>query len=383
MKYFIINFLVCVLLLGCKYNGLPPLNQSFSHNDKNPFGTYVTKELLTQSFPEADVKEIQYLKGIEDFNESVYFSVSQKFYLIDFQLNELKDFVSKGNIAFISAYKIDSEILKLSESDLGLKGFNIDMNPGFINTYVSLNEAGKPGLRYNYFFSPFDKAFNKVADIKSIKGFNDLNEPNFVVISYGKGKFFLHNDPRAFSNYFLLSHNNYKYLEGVINSFEVNPHHILWGTENKSMINSGKESAWDQLMKEPSLSNAIWIILLLLIAYIIFESRRKQKVIPIKEVNMNNSIEFSEVLSNLYLSKKDNKNIALKMISYFNEFCRNKFFIKDNVSNLDPVLFSGKTGVSIEDVRLLKEVTSVIENSETVDDELLISLQTQINKFHK
>ncbi|MEO5968113.1 MAG: DUF4350 domain-containing protein, partial [Ferruginibacter sp.] len=260
MNKIIISFFVSAILIGCKYKGLPPLNQTFSHTDINPFGTYVSKQLLTQSFQKAIVTEVKYLRGIEDFNQSLYFSVSQKFNLIDFQLKALKDFVKKGNVAFISAYKIDSQILRLSDSNINLNVLDTYRNVGFINTSVSLQDVNKGIVKYNYFFSQFDKSFTQVTNKTGIKGFNDFNEPNFIVLNYGKGKLILHSDPRAFSNYFLLTNNNYKYLEGVVNTFELDPRYILWGTESKSMVNSGKDSAWDQMMKEPSLSHAIWIV---------------------------------------------------------------------------------------------------------------------------
>ncbi|MFN8247216.1 MAG: hypothetical protein U0T56_12660 [Ferruginibacter sp.] len=39
---------------------------------------------------------------------------------------------------------------------------------------------------------------------------------------------------------------------------------------------------------------------------------------------------FTETIARLYLQKKDNKNIADKMIMYFNEFIRTHYFLPVN-----------------------------------------------------
>lgn len=383
MKYFFLNIIVCVLLLGCTHKGLPSLYQTFSYKDKIPFGTYVSKKLLSQSFPQAEINIVNSVYDIVSDSQSIYFSVSHDYYLEEDELEELKYFVENGNVAFISAYNIDPGVLMIYDSSISLKRGIMSLGMDYTNASVSLVKTDKSISEYNYFFYPFNYSFNKVSDKKIIKGFNSFNDPNFIEIKFGKGKIFLHNDPRAFSNYFLLSKNNFQYLECVLNLFQINALNIYWSNESEFNSKAKPDSAWSKLMKEPSLSNAIWIVLLLLIAYIVFESRRKQRIIPIKEINKNKSIEFAEVLANLYLSKKDNKNIALKMISYFNEYCRNKFFINDNIVKLDPKVLAGKSGVELKEVKLLIEAILSVENLDDIPDELLISLQTQIHKFYK
>lgn len=383
MRYFLINILICVLFIGCRDKGLPPLNQTFSYKDKNPFGTYVSKQLLSQSFPQAPIKIAKSLYDIVDDSISIYFSVSHDFYLDKAELEEFKYYVNRGNTAFISAYNIDPGVLLIYDSSLNYNKGMLNLGNDYTNTSISIVKSDKSLLEFNYFFHPFSNAFIKVSENKIIKGLNTFKQPNFIEIKWGKGTIFLHNDPRAFSNYFLLSKDNYKYFEAVLNLFKINPVHIYWAAESKFNSKGKSDSAWTRLMNEPALANAVWIVLILLIAYIIFESRRKQRIIPVKEINKNKSIEFAEVLSNLYLSKKDNKNIALKMISYFNEYCRNRFFINDNISNLDPKILSGKSGVDLNEVKLLIEAIISVENLQEVPDELLISLQTQIHKFYK
>lgn len=382
MKHFVIIIFVCSSLLGCTYKGLPPLNQTFYYKDKNPFGTFVSYKLLHQAFSKSFFKVVESVEGLNNKEPSLYFSISNNFILNETELNQLLSFADKGNDVFISAYYFDTLMLNILTPGLGSNGGLNRYSHNYMTTGVSILQKDNSANKFEYFYQPFDAAFVNISDSNIIHGFNAIHKPNFIEINYGRGKIFLHNDPRAFSNYFLLSKNNYKYFEEVLNVIQINPLFIYWVSKEFSNSTQKPESALERLMKSPSLANGIWVALILLLLYIIFESRRKQRIIPIKEANANKSIEFAKVLSHLYLSKKNNKNISLKMISYFNEYCRNKFFINENVSSIDPKIISGKSGVSLGDVELLLETIRSVEILDVVPDELLLLLQTQINKFH-
>ena len=64
------------------------------------------------------------------------------------------------------------------------------------------------------FFVPFNnKVLSYDTSVTQELGYNESNDPNFIAIDHGQGKFILHIGPAAFSNYFLLTGNNKEYLE--------------------------------------------------------------------------------------------------------------------------------------------------------------------------
>ncbi|MNS69198.1 hypothetical protein D3C72_1025040 [compost metagenome] len=68
-----------------------------------------------------------------------------------------------------------------------------------------------------------------------------------------------------------------------------------------------------------------------IIIFIIFESKRRQRIIPIITPLPNNTLEFTKVVGALYFNKGDHHDAALKKINYLLEFIRTKFFERTNV----------------------------------------------------
>ncbi|MCY7291617.1 MAG: hypothetical protein LH615_05475, partial [Ferruginibacter sp.] len=93
---------------------------------------------------------------------------------------------------------------------------------------------------------------------------------------------------------------------------------------------------------------------------------------------------FAEAIAGLYLNKKDNKIIADKIITYFNEHVRSKYFITMQVN--DPsyaAILTRKSGVAFEIVDELTGVIKKINNCLTVTDEQLLHLNGLTEKFFK
>jgi predicted nucleic acid-binding protein len=137
-------------------------------------------------------------------------------------------------------------------------------------------------------------------------------------------------------------------------------------------------------MKHPPLAAAFWLSLLMLTLYIAFGSKRRQRVIPPIKPNENTTVTFTETIGRLYLQKKDNKNIAEKMITYFNEHVRNNYFLNTHVVNDDFITaLSRKSGVDRNAVESLYRAIQHAHQSEAVDDYQLLSLNQQIQHFYK
>ena len=137
-------------------------------------------------------------------------------------------------------------------------------------------------------------------------------------------------------------------------------------------------------MKHPPLAYAFWLSLLLLLLYILFGAKLLQRVIQVIKPNENTTVTFTETIGRLYLQKKDNKNITDKMITYFNEYIRNTYFLNTNHINNDfVVMLSRKSGVEKDKVDTLYRTISATQGSDTVTDYQLLSLHEQIQNFNK
>jgi predicted nucleic acid-binding protein len=112
--------------------------------------------------------------------------------------------------------------------------------------------------------------------------------------------------------------------------------------------------------------------------------KRKQRVINEIKPNTNTSVTFTETVGRLYLQKKNNKNIAEKMITYFYEHIRNNYFLNTNqVNNEFMNSLSRKSGVSIELTQKLFSTIDKINAGKNVNDIELLRLNELIQKFYK
>ena len=72
------------------------------------------------------------------------------------------------------------------------------------------------------------------------------------------------------------------------------------------------------------------------------------------------------------------------MITYFNEFIRNKYFLNTNSINEDFITaLSRKSGVQRESVDSLYRTITSAQSSDHLDDYQLLSLNEQIQNFNK
>ena len=151
---------------------------------------------------------------------------------------------------------------------------------------------------------------------------------------------------------------------------------------NKNFDNN--RSSLDVLLGFPSLAAAFWLSLILLLVFLLFGSKRRQGIIEVIKPNENATVTFTETIGRLYLQKKDNKNIAGKMITYFNEYIRNTYFLNTNIINDDFITtLSRKSGVQHERVDILFRTINHTHASTVVDDYQLLSLNEQIQNFYK
>jgi hypothetical protein len=100
--------------------------------------------------------------------------------------------------------------------------------------------------------------------------------------------------------------------------------------------------------------------------------------------NSNATVAFTETIGRLYLQHKNNRRIADKMITYFYENIRNKYFINTAVISNDFIKsLAGKSGVAGNEVSVLFALIANIQSREIVTDEELLELNTRIDNFNK
>ena len=400
------TFLLIVALCGCQQNKkqLPPLNESYRRTDKLPFGSFIAYKGFQSEFPDYWINIVNrpftetwtQLKNDSTNTYCLYFLITKNLILSTDEVNAMVEYIKAGNDLFISADYVDEKLLSAVYCTINRKGEIIsEVNGKMQDTYVSMFYGNnfKPS-KYGYYFFPFLNYFNSYdPEISRVLGVNQLNLPNYIVIFSGRGRLYLHVAPRIFSNYFLLTGDNYQYFENITAYLRFNPQYIYWdeyykefsSTRDKNNLhNTDQFSSLHVIMQNPPLLWAFYIALAGLMLFVIFNIKRKQRLIEVIKPNNNTTVAFTETIGRLYLQQKDNRNISEKIITYFYEYLRKKYFINTAVINTEFInSLSGKSGVSKKETEELFGLISNIEQQEDVTDQDLLELNLKIENFKK
>ena len=388
-------------MTGCSDKSLkrgvkvPRLSPKYGYKDKEPMGGYIAYHYLNSLFNTGvtDVinKSFSQLQYEISHSQSLYIIVARSVFMSKLDMGSMLDYVSEGNTLFISAEYIDQKLLDTLDTDIS---FSFDVFFGANeyemekkDTWISLaHDPAANARKYGFFFVPFDNTFLTYdSSLTQILGYNENRKTNFVAINHGRGKFILHTEPSAFSNYFLLTGNNKEYMEKVFSFFSVETNSVYW--DNFYRLRRSMDdnfSIYGFFKKHPPLFYAFWIVLASLLLFLAFGGKRRQRFVPEKIPNTNSTVSYTETIGRLYLQKKDNRNIALKMFTYFLDQVRNNYYLNtQNLNNEFVEALSRKSGVPEARVKHLLQLMDDTDRSENISDMRLLDLHNLIQEYFK
>jgi hypothetical protein len=239
-----------------------------------------------------------------------------------------------------------------------------------------------PGMRY-------DGSFNNINTASAaVLGRNEKGEPNFIQLNKGKGRFFIHSAPLAFSNYFILHKNNVSYYEQALSVLPANIATIVWNEyflEKPRKPEENKEPNWlSALFSYPEFKWGLLIGFITLALFILLGMRRKQRMIPLVEKPKNDSLDFVKTLGRLYYDRKDHKNLATKMAAYFLEHVRSKYKLPTH--SLDESFVQAlhfKSGYPETETRELVAAVEEMRQAASVNDDQLSKFYKQLELFYQ
>ena len=215
-----------------------------------------------------------------------------------------------------------------------------------------------------------------------VLGYNEKHRTNFVRLRAGKGNFYLHMEPLAFSNYFLLHKKNIDYYEKVLSVISPDVTKIVWD-EYYLLVKEGSRPPRDRqswlsvLFHYPALKAALLTAILSLLVYVILEMRRKQRFIPVLKKPKNDSLDFVKTIGRLYYDKGDHKNLCRKMAAYFLEHVRSKYKLSTGL--LDEEFINNLKFKSGGDETAIREIVSFVKYIDTAP----VITSKQLTDFHK
>ena len=388
---------------GCQlFNKKTNWNVSLSSKSKNPYGAYLAFASLPRFFPMQKVSSLSpgfRYTSIDDSminrDKSLFLAVGLDFYLSDLELQNLLDYTAAGNELVIFARTLDPRLEELL--GFGINTFGTEERPlttdyeGKANKSI-LSLSHIPGKTFGYHgrslqahFIPL-KPTNKHSAWKLRKGHTDTigrykGKPNILRMKYGKGHLTVHAAPLVLSNYFLLQEDNYRYLEGIWQALSPDVSQIYW---NDFFKRSDKTADLGLLLQYPGTRWAFYLTLFGLLMYVLFESKRRQRIVPEIPKPVNSSVSFVETIGRLYYNKGDHSNIGQKMTQHFLEWVRAHYYIHTHKLDEHFVLqLIHKSGLPENSVRsLVDTMREVYIERKPIDEHDLYHLYHSIQQFY-
>ena len=401
-KYFFLAFLASlVLFCGCTNKTvkrgvkIPRLSPKYGYKDKEPMGSYIAYHYLNSLFNTGvtDVIDKSFSKLQYEINRSqtLYIIVARSVFMSKADMVSMLDYVSEGNTLFISSEYIDQKLLDTLDADVS---FSFDVFFGANeyqmekkDTWISLaHDPAANARKYGFFFVPFDNSVISYDTASTqVLGYNESRRTNFVAINHGRGKFILHTEPSVFSNYFLLTGNNKEYLEKAFSFFSAETNSVYWDNFYRLRRSMDDDfSIFNFFKKHKQLYYAFLLTLAALLLFLAFGGKRRQRFVPEKIPNTNSTVSYTETIGRLYLQKKDNRNIALKMFTYFLDQVRNHYYLNtQNLNNEFVESLSRKSGVPEAKVKHLLQLMDDTDRAESISDLRLLDLHNLIQEYFK
>ncbi len=429
-------FLGLVALLFFFESSRPrPLNwqKSFTSGDKIPYGAFVLYDQLDEIFNTSEINSvdqvpIDFLIENDSIDNGSYIFINDYLSFDKVETDYLMDFVSRGNKVFIStatAYGplVDTLGLEVNASYYyprsGTDTIRTRMvNPNFKDrTYVYTKSA-----EYRYFEAydtlrttvlgeilAFEPSKGYIADYleeaielpsdeytdddideeelseeelkEEIRLTRETPQVNFVEVKVGDGAFYYNLNPIAFTNYYMLKDGKHQYAVEALSYLNDGPVFFDdYGKAGRKVITSPLRF----ILTQPSLKWAYYIALLCIAIYMIFASKRRQRIIPIVEPLKNNTVDFTKTIGNLYYQTGDHTSIINKKINYFLEKLRSRYFVNTNdLNNTFIKRLAEKSGKSLKETEDVISYINQLRGKSMHNEHELKQLNKRIESFLK
>lgn len=424
IKYYVIIAVLFIGLIIVEANKKNPVDwtPTFINTDKNPYGTYIIFDLLKDVFPNKNIhvsrlpifNELEYVFDDEDYvyieddgqeeeNNDTGIDIVQESYLFinkefgvssslpifddrvgnfgvdKLDIRNLLAFVEYGNNVFISAENITPLLL----DTLGLK---MKTNWASADSIFVFNDLNNKEYRFSsttgavYSLEKADSSKIQMAVLAESKR---EHKPVFVKIKRGKGYIYLHTIPVAFSNIELLNLKKYEFAFACLSHLP-RENSIIWD-EYQKQGRIGEYSTFRVIWNHPAMLWAYYIALATGLLFMLFRSKRMQRIIPVIEPPKNTSLEFLDTLSNLYYQKQAYESIVDKRHNYFLDLVRNRYYLNtETIDNEFMQNLSVKSGVEFDIIENIFELhKNAVRSHNSISNSLLLKYNEKLEEFYR
>lgn len=392
LKYLSLFLVLLFIIVGLEWSKPKRIDwndKNLSPNSTKPFGTYVFNQEVDRFFSGQTVNRLYHhdtllytTQNADTLGKKSLLWINYDSYLDDDDLEDLLELANQGYNVFISStsasYELEDKFHIYTYSDFHVDPFKNTVwttNPNLNRGRFDLVKA------HSTYYLDFADSLRTKYTVLGYQSSENGQLPNFVRIPYGKGMLFMHTQPLAFSNYSLLESNNHLYVENILSYLEDTE--VYWITFEKEIKPS--TSLLRFVGSNRSLTWAWYLFLIGMLVFIVFTSKRKQRIVPILVPLENTTVDFLKALSNLYLDNKDHNAMCMKLIKFTLEEIRSKYLIDTTVLNDDFISnFEKKSDIKKSTILDWVETVKQIQNTtQKIEEKHLIKLNQVTEKLWK
>lgn len=381
--YIVFLVLLLVGIIVVDVNRPKPINwmPTYDIKDKIPFGLYIFDQELPNVVKPFTVQKIaetpyEYLEKLYDYDTLVndykehatLVSINEFSTLDNESAKELCYYANHGNTVFLSSKNLPQLLL----DSLKLKTRADYQYSDSI--YCWMANKNLDTKKYNILQGVGNDYFSKIDTLSTtILGYQtgDSTRVNFINVPYKSGNFLLHLQPSVFTNFHLLKKNHADYSADVLSYLPKN--NIIWFVKNQDGTKvSGSQFRY--ILSQPALTWAWYIFLLGMLFFMIFNAKRRQRIVPIIKPLANTTVDFAKTIGNLYFQEGDHRNMIDKKIVYFLEKIRQDFLM--DTTKLDDVFVKRLQQKTGKEITLISELVGKINQhrkniNEPVESDLI------------
>lgn len=429
-------------------------SETYHQTDRGPYGIYIFNEVVFDYYSNhgkgaLSEKDLNESNMPERFGKLLSLKVHTDLESSDDELREDFRFVQNGNYLFLSGEKFSISFLEF----LGYYYYQTSRYNKTIDLKFT-HDPGKTKYRFNYFkkdkaternwrsfvqnnithepdstVNPLDSLLDEEEDLSyeedsqynveqeeeeieidenfqpvyyeefigktEVLQTSENNEATFIKINYGKGAFFIHTVPLAFTNFSLIHEKNIDHLDEILSllpeakllTHELEPIRTSRNYSSDGSGNGGdksRNSPLEVIFKIPSLRWAYYLSLITLLLFVLFRIKRKQRAIPAKEKNENSSIEFANTVSQVYFQSGKHLSIAIQKEKLFFSFIRERYFLNSQKADEAYIrTLSNKSGISEEKLNHIFKSLKALSTKTSMSDQEFIELHQTLEYFYK
>lgn len=368
-------FVVLKMLSPKQYNW----TITFSGDDKNPYGGYALAALLSAHV--GPVKNSY--KTLYELRDSIKTSsslliIAESFSAGDEDAITLLDHVYKGGSAFVSAKYFAgslSDTLKVQTRS------NIDIpQPDSISLRFVATRLDT-SRQFPFDFEIAERYFYRFDTTRTVAvAVNEQKQPVTIRMKWGKGTLILNSTPLMFTNIGLLAAENHLFVSTHLSYL---PKSEVVRTQYYQLGRREITTPLRFILLNEPLAWAYYITIFCLLAFMLFEMKRRQRIIPVITPLANTTLEFVATIGDLYYQRGDHRNISDKKISFFLEYVRTKYSLRTRqLDSAFAAALAKKADKEESEVVALVSIINGIRSATVTTPDQLIDLNAKLESFY-